>query len=289
MDHFIKVFNKKTGKDISKNNRSIQKLRREVEKAKRNLSTREQVRIEVESLFEGADFTESLTRAKFEELNMDLFTVTMELVEKVLKDADMKKSQIGEIVLVGGSTRIPKVKQLVTEFFNKEPSRGINPDEAVAYGAAVQAAILSHDKDTDGIILLDINPLTLGIESLGGVMSVLIPKNSIIPIVRSEIFSTASDNQESVVVEVYEGERAVAQENHWLGRFELRGIKPGKYLHNHCNNIILRNKLLSQHFAASRKLRSPSKLTSTVSWKCRLKIRKPEKARGLLSETMRTD
>ena len=149
MEHFIKLYKKKKGKDLRKDNRAVQKLRREVEKAKRALSSAHQVRIEVESLYEGEDFTETLTRAKFEELNMDLFRSTMKPVQKVLEDADMQKKDIDEIVLVGGSTRIPKVQQLVKEFFNgKEPSRGINPDEAVAYGAAVQAGVLSGEQDT---------------------------------------------------------------------------------------------------------------------------------------------
>merc|ERR1712227_565897 len=172
MDHFIKLHKKKKGKDIRKSNRAVQKLRREVEKAKRALSSAHQVRIEVESLFEGEDFTETLTRAKFEELNMDLFRSTMKPVQKVLEDADMQKKDIDEIVLVGGSTRIPKVQQLVKEFFNgKEPSRGINPDEAVAYGAAVQAGVLSGEQDTGEIVLLDVNPLTMGIETVGGAMT----------------------------------------------------------------------------------------------------------------------
>lgn len=177
MDHFIKLYKKKKGKDIRKDNRAVQKLRREVEKAKRALSASHQVRIEIESFFEGDDFSETLTRAKFEELNMDLFRSTMKPVQKVLEDADMNKKDVDEIVLVGGSTRIPKVQQLVKEFFNgKEPSRGINPDEAVAYGAAVQAGVLSGEKDTDAIVLLDVNPLTMGIETVGGVMTKLIPR-----------------------------------------------------------------------------------------------------------------
>merc|ERR1712066_1134294 len=162
MDHFMKLYKKKTGKDVRKDNRAVQKLRREVEKAKRALSSGHQARIEIESFFEGNDFSETLTRAKFEELNMDLFRSCLEPVQKVLEDADLQKKEVDEIVLVGGSTRIPKVQQLVKEFFNgKEPSRGINPDEAVAYGAAVQAGVLSGEQDTD-ILLLDVNPLTMG-------------------------------------------------------------------------------------------------------------------------------
>lgn len=227
IEYLTKQYKKKTGTDVTKNLRALGKLKREVEKAKRTLSSQQSVRIEIESFEDGNDFSETLTRAKFEELNVDLFRKTLKPVEQVLRDAGVEKSKIDEVVLVGGSTRIPKVQELLKEFFGgKEPSKGINPDEAVAYGAAVQGGILSGAKGTADVVLVDVCPLTLGIETTGGVFTKLIPRNTVIPTKKSQIFSTAADNQQTVLIQVFEGERTLTKDNNQLGKFELSNIPP---------------------------------------------------------------
>jgi L1 cell adhesion molecule like protein len=215
--------------DISNNARALRRLRTACERAKRTLSSAAQASIEIDSLAEGKDFYTSITRARFEELCQDLFRSTMDPVERVLRDAKIDKSSVHEVVLVGGSTRIPKIQRLVRDYFNKEPNKSINPDEAVAYGAAVQAAILSGDtssKSTNEILLLDVAPLSVGIETAGGVMTPLVKRNTTIPTKKSETFSTYSDNQPGVLIQVYEGERARTKDNNLLGKFELTGIPP---------------------------------------------------------------
>jgi heat shock protein 5 len=223
--HFSKIVKRKHNRVVEDDDHAMARLKKACELGKRQLSSQAETTLEIDGLFEGVDFSERLTRAKFEELNSDLFRGTLEPVKAVLADAKMSKSDIDEVVLVGGSTRIPKIVQLISDFFDREPNKGINPDEAVAWGAAVHGGVLSGQKGLGDVILIDVTPLSLGIETVGGVMTKLIERNTPLPSEKKQVFSTYQDNQNTVQIQVYEGERSMTKDNRILGKFDLSGIK----------------------------------------------------------------